>query len=77
MDETHRREVERKERIKKLKAKTSKMRLAMKGEHKWNSLSNEQKKNHYSSYSGVKPEHVDLTGTGYKDLPKYVKKGLD
>jgi hypothetical protein len=53
------------------------MRLAMKGEHKWNSLSNEQKKNHYSSYSGVKPEHVDLTGTGYKDLPKYVKKGLD
>ncbi len=46
------------------------------GKKRWNKLTDEQKKNTYSSYTGVAPEHVDLTGMDYNDLPKDVKKGV-
>jgi len=50
-EETHRREVERKERLKKLKAKTSKMRLA---EVKQPKMTAEQQKKYDSVIKGVK-----------------------
>jgi len=46
------------------------------GKKTWNKLTDDQKKNTYSSYTGVAPEHVDLTGMDYNDLPKDVKKGV-
>jgi len=46
------------------------------GKKKWNKLTDDQKKNSYSSYTGVSPEHVDLTGMDYNDLPKDVQKGV-
>ena len=46
------------------------------GKKRWNKLTDDQKKNTYSSYTGVAPEHVDLTGMDYNDLPKDVKKGV-
>mgnify|MGYP003125010536 CR=1 FL=1 len=46
------------------------------GKKTWNKLTNDQKKNTYSSYTGVSPEHVDLTGMDYNDLPKDVKRGV-
>ena len=73
--EFDKREQEHKQRVKKLKARTSKMRVANK--KKWNKMTDDQKKNTYSSYSGVSPEHVDLTGMEYSDLPKHVKKGVN
>ena len=46
------------------------------GKKRWNKLTDDQKKNTYSSYTGIAPEHVDLTGMDYNDLPKDVKKGV-
>jgi hypothetical protein len=46
------------------------------GKKTWNKLTDDQKKNTYSSYTGVAPEHVDLTGMEYSDLPKNVQKGV-
>ena len=42
----------------------------------WDNYSDKQKKNHYATYEGIKPEHVDLTGLTFSMLPKYVKMAL-
>lgn len=65
------------------KADDLRIRLAVlsdtlsKGSAKWKSMTHKQRVNHYSTYTGVKPQHVDLTGMTYSMLPKYVKKSLN
>ena len=65
------------------KADDSKTRLAAisdtlsKGSARWKGMTHEQRVNHYATYTGIKPQHVDLTGMTYSMLPKYVKKSLN
>lgn len=59
-------------------AKGQNIRLSdLKGKDRWNGMTYEQKVNHYSSYTGITPEHVDMGGFTYSMLPKYAKKALD
>jgi len=60
----------------KKKGKHLEKTAAKKGRKLWNSYSDSQKKNIYSTYTGIKPQDVDVGGMEYEILPKYVKKSL-
>lgn len=42
----------------------------------WNNYTDNEKRNHFATMTGIKTEHVDLTGMIYSLLPKYVKMSL-
>lgn len=48
-----------------------------KGKKYYNSLSDDAKRNVIASFTGIKPEHVDLSDLEYDDLDKWTRKGLD
>ena len=50
--------------------------LNIKAKEIWNNYTDEQKRNVYSTYTGIHPKDVDIGGMEYSLLPKYVKMSL-
>ena len=50
--------------------------LNIKAKEIWDNYTNEQKRNVYSTYTGIHPKDVDIGGMEYSILPKYVKMSL-
>ena len=61
----------------KIRSRLATLSKTIEGKNKWHALSDDAKKNIYSSFTGIKPEHVDLGGMTYSMLPKYVKKTME
>ena len=50
--------------------------LNIKAKEIWDNYTDEQKRNVYSTYTGIHPKDVDIGGMEYSLLPKYVKMSL-
>ena len=55
---------------------SDKKALNIRAKEIWDSYTDEQKRNVYSTYTGIHPKDVDIGGMEYSLLPKYVKMSL-
>ncbi len=58
------------------KEDSDKKALNIKAKEIWDNYTDEQKRNVYSTYTGIHPKDVDTGGMEYSMLPKYVKMSL-